>query len=555
MRRVDVKTGFLCNNNCRFCVQAHNKLKGNRSIEEIKKDLEGSRKDCDGVVLTGGEVSIRKDFFEIVSYAKELGFSTIQVQTNGRMFCSMEFTRKAVEKGVTEVSPALHGHCAPQHDYLTRSEGSFKETVRGIINLKKLGIPVIMNTVVVKPNYRELPELANLLVKLDVDQFQFAFVHALGNAMKNLESMVPNVSLAAPYIHKALQIGIDSGKIVMAEAMPYCVMKGYESYVAEKVIPYTVIRGVKEQNTDDYSEQRVTKGKRKAEKCRFCIHDRYCEGPWKEYPDRYGFDEFVPIVPKYMNFRRYIELRSVIDGIKKAHRDYVEEEYKGEFESYIKRLGLQIVFSKQACDGAGRIMYYASKDLSLAKTLKDIEKNISAQSIEEDIEKIGGVLGYPKCCIDFFKNHHSLPTPEIIFNSYKNTQTMNHAELNVIDGSRRVVSHIPCSFDCNESIKGASVVITNLSLHREDMTGSYIFFRNGYYFSLKRISKSFYKIVGSGSNSGGKVEDIPTLTKLSANIDSSDYLRVGEELTFFKRKRYVAKVEGKDKDWMFVEYG
>lgn len=44
VKRVDIKTGFICNNNCLFCVQADNKCTGNRTFEEIKKDLEECRK-------------------------------------------------------------------------------------------------------------------------------------------------------------------------------------------------------------------------------------------------------------------------------------------------------------------------------------------------------------------------------------------------------------------------------------------------------------------------------------------------------------------------------
>jgi len=195
--RVDIKTGFICNNNCRFCVQADNKCKGNRSFEQIKSDLIDSRKRCTGVVLTGGEVTIRKDFLDIVKLAKELKYEVIQIQTNGRMFASLDFCKKTIEAGATEFSPAIHGYCKEQHDYLTKSKGSFNQTLKGIMNLKSLGSYILTNTVVTKSNYRTLPKIAELLVKLDVDQFQFAFVHPMGNASKNFDNIVPSITLAS----------------------------------------------------------------------------------------------------------------------------------------------------------------------------------------------------------------------------------------------------------------------------------------------------------------------------------------------------------------------
>ena len=292
MKRVDIKTGFLCNNNCRFCVQADNKCKGNRCFNEIKKDLEECRDKCDGVVLTGGEVTIRKDFLDIVRLAKDLNYKFIQIQTNGRMFASLDLCKKTIKAGANEFSPALHGYCAEQHDHLTRAEGSFKQTVKGIKNLKSLGANVITNTVVVKPNYKNCPEIARLLVKLDVDQFQFAFVHPMGNAWKNFDNIVPYISLATPYIHQGLQIGIDAGKRVMAEAIPYCLMECYEDYVSEKSIPDTIIRGKPHQNTDDFTTQRQTLGKSKFAQCNGCMFDSVCEGVWREYSEKYGVDEF-----------------------------------------------------------------------------------------------------------------------------------------------------------------------------------------------------------------------------------------------------------------------
>jgi MoaA/NifB/PqqE/SkfB family radical SAM enzyme len=295
MKRVDIKTGFLCNNNCMFCAQAHNRGKGNKTTEQIKEDLSLAKKNnCTGVVFTGGETTIRKDLFEIVSYAKQLSFRSIQLQTNGRMLAYKPLCQKLINLGVNEFSPALHGHTSTIHDSLTRCKGSFDQTIKGIKNVRELDQFIVTNSVVTRKNYQYLPELAELLVKLEVNQFQMAFVHPIGNAYRYYHEIVPKMSLAAPYIHKALQIGINAGITVMAEAMPYCLMQGYEKYVSERYIPLTEIRGYDYIDLN-YKNTRIREGKAKFPQCEGCRYDNVCEGPWKEYPEKFGSKEFKPI--------------------------------------------------------------------------------------------------------------------------------------------------------------------------------------------------------------------------------------------------------------------
>ncbi len=117
----------------------------------------------------------------------------------------------------------------------------------------------------------------------------------MGNAWKNFDNIVPYISLASPYIQKALQIGIDAGKVVMAEAMPYCLMQDYGDYIAEKIIPETEVRGKEYQNTDSFTKQRQLYGKIKFPQCKKCKNYLTCEGPWREYPKKRGDREFQPI--------------------------------------------------------------------------------------------------------------------------------------------------------------------------------------------------------------------------------------------------------------------
>lgn len=298
MRRIDLKIGFQCNNRCRFCVQGNKReICPNKSDEEVRAILRKEAKNHQGVVFTGGEPTVRKELVEWVKYAKELGYEAIQIQTNGRMFSYKSFCERMIKAGANEFSPAIHASNAKIHNYLTRVSGSFEQTVQGIKNLKSLGQYILTNTVITKPNYKDLPNLAKLLVDLGVGQFQFAFMHINRLIARNqalIKEIVPKHSEVEPYVKKGLQTGIKAGIKVMTEAIPYCFMKGYEQYIAEEVIPYTTVFD-NDLELDDYGYYRKTQGKAKGPNCLDCKYYKICEGPWKEYPEIFGWDEFKPI--------------------------------------------------------------------------------------------------------------------------------------------------------------------------------------------------------------------------------------------------------------------
>ncbi|MFH1671789.1 MAG: hypothetical protein ABH889_03405, partial [Candidatus Portnoybacteria bacterium] len=152
------------------------------------------------------------------------------------------------------------------------------------------------NTVITSANAKYLPKVAQLLVSLNVNQFQFAFIHISGAALKNKDWIVPKKSGVMKYIKKGLDIGIKADKRVMTEAIPYCLMQGYEDNIAEKIIPPSIVYDagfvIK-----DYHLYRKDKGKAKGPNCSKCKYFKICEGPWKEYPQIYGWSEFKPVHP------------------------------------------------------------------------------------------------------------------------------------------------------------------------------------------------------------------------------------------------------------------
>lgn len=294
--RIDIKIGFACNNRCEFCVQGDKRLHhGPRPLAQARADLEeGRRRGAVGIVITGGEPTIHATVLDVARLARAMGYESVQIQSNARMFSHLPFCEEAIAAGANEFALALHGATAATHDRLTRAPGAFRQVVRGIRNLIELRQRVLMNTVITALNYRELPAVAELLVQLGVAQYQFAFVHVLGTAAKNSSWLVPRKSDVMPFVHAGLDVGLRAGVRCMTEAIPFCFMRGYEEQVAEQIIPRTLVFDA-DVTLDDYTVYRQTQGKVKGPPCRGCVYFDRCEGPWVEYPDLFGWDEIRPV--------------------------------------------------------------------------------------------------------------------------------------------------------------------------------------------------------------------------------------------------------------------
>ncbi|MBD3359224.1 MAG: radical SAM protein [Candidatus Buchananbacteria bacterium] len=327
MSRVDIKIGFACNNMCQFCVQGDKRFKfKNRTLNEIKKALKtANAQGSQGVVFTGGEPTLHDNILEAVKYANDLGFQSIQLQTNGRMLAYFGFCQKLIKAGINEFSPALHASIPQIHDELTSSPGAWEQVVQGIKNLKLLNQFVLTNTVITSKNYKDLPALAKLFIDLGVDQFQFAFVHILGSAAQHKDWLVPQKSEIMPYVKKGLDVGIKANKRVMTEAIPYCLMTGYEDYIAEKIMPETQVVDA-EGVIASYAKYRHTEGKVKSKECETCKYFKICEGPWKEYPEIYGWNEFIPIKKLSINKKKQIN-----NNFKKNKNDIAFFNFVGKF--------------------------------------------------------------------------------------------------------------------------------------------------------------------------------------------------------------------------------
>lgn len=293
-RRLDLKLGFACNNRCVFCAQGDKRTTcKTRPYVVLLNELIRARSACTGVVFTGGEPSLHKQILPLVRAARALGYQSVQLQTNGRTLAYRDFVQRLVDAGVTEFSPSLHGATAETHEALTAARNSFDQSVQGIENAVSSGVPVITNTVVTRDNASTVAEIVALLGSLGVKQAQLAFVHPVGTALERFDEVVPRLSDFVEPLREARRVARELGMQLVAEAVPLCFLRGMPELAVEQHIPQTTV--VDLAGELDYSNWRVNVGKVHGPPCESCAMRNRCEGPWREYPERRGWDEFQPV--------------------------------------------------------------------------------------------------------------------------------------------------------------------------------------------------------------------------------------------------------------------
>src|SRR6185295_19018279 len=161
---VQLDLTYRCNERCVHCYLDHDDH-GEMTTAEIK-DLLHQLADA-GVfflILSGGEIFLRKDLFEIVEHARKLLFS-VKLKTNAVMIRKAKAERIA-KLGVESVQISVYSHKANVHDAITKLPGSFRRTIEGARFLKAAGVKVSFANVLMKHNVDDYPEVQALAERI-----------------------------------------------------------------------------------------------------------------------------------------------------------------------------------------------------------------------------------------------------------------------------------------------------------------------------------------------------------------------------------------------------
>jgi radical SAM protein with 4Fe4S-binding SPASM domain len=163
---VHIDLTYRCNERCVHCYLDHEDH-GEMTTAEIKNlldQLAGS-----GVfflTLSGGEILLRKDFFEILGYARKLAFC-IKLKSNAILIREREAV-KIRSFGVESIQVSIYSHRHEIHDAITKVPGSLKRSVDAIRFLKSNGLKVIIANVLMTENRQDYPGVRALAAELGV---------------------------------------------------------------------------------------------------------------------------------------------------------------------------------------------------------------------------------------------------------------------------------------------------------------------------------------------------------------------------------------------------
>jgi MoaA/NifB/PqqE/SkfB family radical SAM enzyme/GT2 family glycosyltransferase len=228
MQRL-LKVGRQNNNECEFW-RYLDKDSDEKKLKDIEDEVRGFEKK-DTVIICGGEPTIRKDFFKIMDMIEKRDFKKVILETNGRMFCYDDFLERITKYSIDKFAIHVYSDNNMIHDKITNSKGSFRQTLKGIINLRKIHKDVRFIVVICKENYQHLHDIVKLAARFNIREIQLLYPESAPEEYFELEKIVPPITKAVGFIDQAYDFMTEKGINIISGNTPF----NFCSYPSERV--------------------------------------------------------------------------------------------------------------------------------------------------------------------------------------------------------------------------------------------------------------------------------------------------------------------------------
>jgi MoaA/NifB/PqqE/SkfB family radical SAM enzyme len=279
-RKLIMNITYKCANRCVFCATG-DRISAALGWDKIESILRQHRAEGTRLLdIDGGEPTTHPQLADALSLARELGYTAINLTSNGRLLRDPALTRRVFDAGVNHLLISLHGATAAVHEAATDSPGSFAQTMAGIdqvMALRPPGVAVGLNVTIVNANVDHLLPLTELAIAKGFDKINFQFTTPFGRAW---DEVVPPLDEAARAVMAVIDRCADRIQIHVINAQ-MCAFPGYESYVAADLqkLGRTMVFAADPRFPEQVNLYEWLGAKReKREVCHTCPWTTVCEG-------------------------------------------------------------------------------------------------------------------------------------------------------------------------------------------------------------------------------------------------------------------------------------
>jgi pyruvate-formate lyase-activating enzyme len=277
-KRQWVRLTRACNNHCLFChdVGAHD----GQVVpdDEVLARLQAGRADgASRAILSGGEPTIHPRFLDLVGAARDMGYTWIQCVSNGRMFAYDTFATRAMENGLNEATLSMHGHTAELFERLVGIPGSFRQSLRGLTNLLRLGAVVSVDVVLNRQNLPHLREILQFYIALGVMEFDLLHLVPFGRGFdEHRDTLFEDPVAVARELSRALSL-VDEvpGLFLWTNRMPIELLEGHENLFQDPHKIYDEVLGERTAFKELFADG--TDPECLGERCPWCFLRPFCD--------------------------------------------------------------------------------------------------------------------------------------------------------------------------------------------------------------------------------------------------------------------------------------
>ena len=171
---VKIKITWRCNLRCEMC-NVWRQKRQNALTPERLRSLADELVDlgCRKIHLSGGEVLLRPDLYDLISYLSNKGVR-VNLTTNGTLL-TRDVALRLADSGLRGASISIDSPQRRIHDRI-RGQGTWKRALKGLRELRRAQekrrakLRIRVNTIVSRTNYESLADLATFIHQRGADR-------------------------------------------------------------------------------------------------------------------------------------------------------------------------------------------------------------------------------------------------------------------------------------------------------------------------------------------------------------------------------------------------